>query len=187
MTRVIAIKTKRLLMRQWTKDDIIDFALLNSDPEVMKYLPKILNKEESDNLADKIINLLSVNGWGFWAVEKADDNSFIGFVGLNEPKYELPVKPCVEIGWRLSRRYWGNGYATEAGNASLEFAFMTLKLKNVYSFTSVANIKSESVMKRLKLTNNSANFDHPSIPEDSQYREHVLYGIKKETWKKNQE
>ena len=182
MTKVVEIKTKRLLLRQWNKADLADFALLNSDPEVMEYLPKILNREESDNLADRIISLLSDNGWGFWAVETISNNSFIGFVGLHEPKYELPVKPCVEIGWRLSRKYWGNGYATEAGNAALEFAFKTLNLNNVYSFTSVANLKSESVMKRLKLENQNKNFNHPSIPDDCQYREHVLYKIKKETW-----
>ncbi len=182
MTMIVEIETKRLLLRQWREDDLADFALLNSDPEVMEYLPKVLSKQESDNLADKIINLISENGWGFWAVETKSDNSFIGFVGLHEPKYELPVKPCVEVGWRLARKYWGNGYATEAGKASLEFAFETLNLENIYSFTSVANLKSESVMKRLKLVDQNVNFNHPSISEDSVYREHVLYKINKDVW-----
>lgn len=185
MTKVVEIKTERLFLRQWCKDDLADFSLLNSDPKVMKYLPKILSRKESNNLADKIINLISENGWGFWAIEKINDNSFIGFVGLHEPKYDLPVKPCVEIGWRLAREYWGNGYATEAGNAALEFAFKTLNLDNIYSFTSVANVKSQSVMERLNLVNQSVNFNHPSIPEGNQYSEHVLYKISKETWTVN--
>lgn len=186
MTMIVEIKTQRLLLRQWNKEDLTRFAALNSDPEVMQYLPKILDKEESDILANKIISLITENGWGFWAVETLKDNSFIGFVGLHEPQYELPVKPCVEIGWRLARRFWGNGYATEAGNAALEYAFKTLNLENVYSFTSVKNKKSESVMKRLKLINLNSNFNHPSIPNNSQHREHVLYKISKETWIANQ-
>ena len=182
MTKVVEIQTKRLLLRQWRDDDLVPFALLNSDPEVMEYLPKILSREESDNLAEKILNLISNNGWGFWAAERISDNTFVGFVGLHEPKYELPVKPCTEIGWRLSRKYWGNGYATEAGNASLDFAFNQLNLNEIYSFTSVANIKSQAVMERLKLINTNSNFDHPTIPDDSPYREHVLYKIEKERW-----
>ena len=182
MTKIVEIKTKRLLLRQWRNDDLAAFWLLNSDPEVMEYLPKILSEEESNDLADKIKSLISENGWGFWAVERLRDHSFIGFVGLHEPKYELPVKPCVEIGWRLARKYWGNGYATEAGKASLEFAFNNLNLNEVYSFTSIANKKSQAVMERLQLVNIQSNFDHPTIPDDSQYKEHVLFKIDKNSW-----
>lgn len=182
MSKIVELKTKRLILRQWKDEDLTDFFRLNSDPEVMEYLPKILNNEESDNLAKKIIDLITANGWGFWAVETLSDNSFIGFVGLHEPQYDLPVKPCTEIGWRMARKYWGNGYATEAGNASLEFAFNNLQLNEVYSFTSVANMKSQAVMERLQLVNTHSNFDHPSIPDDSQYREHVLYKIDKKSW-----
>ena len=182
MTKIVEIKTNRLVMREWKKEDLADFALMNSDPEVMEYLPSILSEEESNDLAEKIISRMSDNGWGFWAVETIREHSFIGFVGLNEPKYELPVKPCVEIGWRLARKYWGNGYATEAGEASLKFAFDSLPVNEIYSFTSVANKKSQAVMERLQLVNLHSNFDHPSISLTSTYREHLLYKIDKESW-----
>ena len=99
MTKITEIKTERLLMRQWRDEDLFDFWLLNSDPEVMEYLPEIPSEEDSNILAEKIIKLITKNGWGFWAIETLNDNSFIGFVGLNEPKYELPVTPF-EIGDR---------------------------------------------------------------------------------------
>ncbi|MDH5393723.1 MAG: GNAT family N-acetyltransferase [Gammaproteobacteria bacterium] len=182
MTKITEIKTERLLMRQWREEDLFDFWLLNSDPEVMEYLPEIPSEEDSNILAEKIIKLIARNGWGFWAIETLNDNSFIGFVGLNEPKYELPVNPCVEVGWRLARKYWGNGYATEAGNASLDFAFDNLNVNEIYSFTSVANKKSQAVMERLNMINTHSNFNHPTIPDDSPYREHVLYKIDKENW-----
>lgn len=182
MTKITEIKTKRLLMRQWRDEDLFDFWLLNSDPEVMAYLPGIPSEEDSNILAEKIIKLITKNGWGFWAIETLNDNTFIGFVGLNEPKYELPVNPCVEVGWRLARKYWGNGYATEAGSASLDFAFNNLNVNEIYSFTSVANNKSQAVMERLDMKNTYSNFNHPTIPDDSPYREHVLYRIDKENW-----
>lgn len=182
MTEIVELETKRLFLRKWKQSDLKKFAELNLDPEVMEYLPTISSEEESNQLADKIISRLSENSWGFWAIETKDDHSFIGFVGLNEPKYELPVKPCVEIGWRLARKYWGNGYATEAGKASLAFAFNNLDVNEIYSFISIANKRSQAVMERLQLVNIHSNFDHPSIPFDSQYREHVLYKIDKEDW-----
>ena len=182
MAKVVEIKTKRLLMRQWRDEDLFDFWMLNSDPEVMEYLPVIPSEKDSNILAHKIINLIEENGWGFWAVENISDKSFIGFVGLNKPKYALPVNPCIEVGWRLARKYWGNGYATEAGYASLEFAFNNLDVNEIYSFTSVANKKSEAVMKRLNMVNANSNFNHPTIPDNNPYKEHVLYKIGKGSW-----
>ncbi len=187
MTNIIEIKTERLLLRQWRKEDLSEFALLNADPLVMKYFPKVLSAEESDVLAEKIIKLISERGWGFWAVETINTQSFIGFVGLHEPHYELPVNPCVEIGWRLARKYWGQGYATEAGQASLKCAFNDLELDEVYSFAVVANRKSRAVMERLGLRDTMSNFEHPVIPEDSPLREHVLYKIDKRSWVGNHE
>lgn len=99
----------------------------------------------------------------------------------------MPVKPCVEVGWRLARKYWGNGYATEAGKASLEFAFNSLNLNEIYSFTSVANKKSQAVMERLDMVNTHSNFNHPSIPDESPYKEHLLYKIDKNSWLNNHE
>jgi len=73
MAEVIELKTKRLLLRQWCKSDFGDFALLNADPEVMKYFPRVLSENESNALAKKIESLISERGWGFWAVENVND------------------------------------------------------------------------------------------------------------------
>ncbi|NOX91724.1 MAG: GNAT family N-acetyltransferase [Gammaproteobacteria bacterium] len=129
--------------------------------------------------------LISDQLWGFWAVETKSENEFIGFVGLHKPTYDLPVTPCVEIGWRVCNKYWGKGYATEAAQESLRFAFEELKLSEVYSFTSVSNTRSWSVMERLKMENTKNNFEHPIIPEGHPLREHVLYKITSGQWGKN--
>ena len=148
----------------------------------MEYYPSTLDEEQSNAMANKIKSIMSERTWGFWAVELLDEQQFIGFVGLHKPVYELPVSPCIEIGWRLAKEYWGKGYATEAGRASLKFAFEELALKEVYSFASVVNKKSWLVMQRLGMKNTNSNFEHPIIPENHHLREHVLYKITKEQW-----
>lgn len=182
MNKIIEIEPARLKLRQWRKGDLPGFARLNADPIVMKYYPSVLQPEESSAMASKLEALITEKGWGFWAVELKNGNEFIGFVGLHEPNYDLPVTPCVEIGWRLAQQYWGHGYATEAGKAALALAFGELNLTEVYSFTSVQNRKSQAVMERLGMYNTGGNFAHPMIPENNPLREHVLYKIDKQIW-----
>ena len=105
-------------------------------------------------------------------------------MGLHKPEIELPFTPCVEIGWRLSKKNWSNGYATEAARAALGFSFKTLQLDEVVSFTYLKNTKSKAVMKRLAMVDTKQNFEHPNIPMGHPLREHVLYKISKAQWEK---
>lgn len=185
MNEVIQLETKRLLLRQWQADDYVSFAKISNDPHVMEYYPSILSELESNALAKRISDLISKQGWGMWAVALKQNNQFIGFVGLHKPDYDLPINPCIEIGWRLAKNYWGNGYATEAANAALKFAFEILHLSEVVSFASVNNKKSIAVMKKLNMHNTLQNFDHPNMELFDELREHVLYKITKTQWKNN--
>lgn len=183
MENIIELKTERLLLRQWQLDDYPLFAKMNADPIVMEFYPELLNSDASNLMASKLESLIADRSWGLWAVELLDQSQFIGFVGLHEPHYDLPMTPCVEIGWRLSKDSWGKGYATEAAKAALDFAFQRLELEEVYSFTSVVNFKSEAVMKRLGMKNLLKNFNHPIVPVGHNLSEHVLYKMTKEQWK----
>jgi len=180
MKEVIELETNRLQLRQWHDSDVPMFAKINADVRVMKYYPSILSDSESDKLASKLKGLIYENSWGFWAVETKKEKEFVGFVGLNKPTYDLPVESCVEVGWRLDSNQWGKGYATEAANECLRFAFEELMLKEVYSFTPVNNKKSWSVMERLGMKNMKKNFNHPMISEGHPLKEHVLYKISAE-------
>ncbi len=182
MNKIVELRTNRLLLRQWQQADYREFAKMNTDPRVMQYYPNILSEDESDNMAQKIESLIAEKSWGFWAVELIVEKKFIGFVGLHKPTYDLPVSPCIEIGWRLASEYWGKGYATEAAMESLKFAFEELDLDEVYSFASVANEKSWAVMQRLGMKNMNLNFKHPIIPEHHVLSEHVLYRITSKEW-----
>ena len=179
---MIELETKRLLLRQWKAQDLPVFAALNSDPEVMKYFPALLNREQSDALALRCKSLIAEQGWGFWAVEIKSSGEFIGFEGLNAVKPGLPFYPAVEIGWRLDKAHWGKGYATEAARAAVDYAFNLLQLNEVVSFTSVNNMRSRALMQRLGMTDTQQNFQHPDLPSGHALSEHVLYRITRKGW-----
>lgn len=176
------LTTSRLLLRQWRDADVEPFAALNSDPEVMRHFTAALTRSESDAFAAFVEATIAEQGWGLWAVEVVDGPRFIGFVGLNRPSFEAHFMPAVEIGWRLDRPYWGNGYATEAASAAAAFGFDELRLDEIVSFTVPANERSRRVMERLGMTHDPAeDFDHPRVPEGP-IRRHVLYRLPRETW-----
>lgn len=179
------IQTERLLLRQWLPQDREPFAKLNADHEVMRYFPKCLTQDESDTMAERCEILIQKNGWGFWALEEQKTGKFIGFVGLHQPTAKLPFQPCVEIGWRLARSAWKQGFATEAAKSALKFGFNALNLNEIVSFTSIHNTPSIAVMKRLKMTLDDALFEHPELPADSPLKTHCLYRLSAHDWNKD--
>ncbi len=183
---MIKFKTKRLVLRGWQPSDYAPFARINADQEVMKYFPTPLSEVESNANAEIISSLIDKRGWGFWAVEIPAISSFIGFVGLHIPAVKLPFSPCVEIGWRLDKEFWGHGYATEAANFALEYGFTELDLNEIVSFTATQNKASQAVMERIGMSRDSETFEHPSIPVGNPLREHFLYRLEKAAWIKMQ-
>lgn len=180
------IETERLYLRQWQASDFAIFAAMNGDPEVMKYFPKLLSAKVSDIIASKCQQLIEDNGWGFWALSLKDcsnkNDAFIGFVGLNQTHADMSFAPCVEIAWRLRKEFWGQGYATEAARASLDFAFSELALDEVVAFTAVINKRSQLLMKRIRMTDTQNNFYHPALESNHLLAEHVLYKITRQQW-----
>ena len=174
-----ALATDRLLLRQWRDADREPFAAMNADPEVMRYFPKLLTREESDALIDNQGLVLDLRGWGLWAVEVVGGAPFVGFVGLAEPQFDAHFTPCVEVGWRLAREHWGRGYATEAARAVLAVGFDELGLDEIVALTTSANARSRRVMERLGMTHDPADdFEHPVLPEGHPIRPHVLYRLR---------
>ena len=180
------IETERLYLRQWQASDFAVFAEINADPEVMKYFPKLLTPKVSDIIASKCQQLIANQGWGLWAVSLKDrskeNGAFIGFVGLNDTHADMSFAPAVEIAWRLHKDYWGQGYATEAARAALNFAFTELSLDEVVSFTAVINKRSQLVMERLGMMNTRSNFYHPALDPNHRLAEHVLYNMTRQQW-----
>jgi ribosomal-protein-alanine N-acetyltransferase len=175
------LPTDRLVLRQWRDDDREPFAAMSADPEVMRYFPRLLTREESDALIENQGLLLELRGWGLWAVEVAGGAPFIGFVGLAEPQFDAHFTPCVEVGWRLAREHWGHGYATEAARAVVACAFDQLELDEIVALTTSANVRSRRVMERLGMTHDPADdFEHPLVPPGHPIRPHVLYRLRRD-------
>ena len=170
--------TPRAVLRHWRDDDREPFAELNADPDVMEHFPKVLTRADSDAFVDRIMAGLTERGWGLWSVEVTATGGFAGFVGLNPVTFDARFTPAVEIGWRLGRSYWGQGIATEAARAALSYAFGTLALDEVVSFTSTTNLRSQRVMQKLGMHHDPADdFDHPALPPGHHLRRHVLYRV----------
>ena len=160
---------------------------MNCDPQVMRHFPALLSREQSDAHAAKMRALIAERGWGFWALDSLLDPAnpqFIGFVGLHTPIAELPFSPCVEIGWRLARAYWGKGLASEAARLAMQAGFEHLRLPEIVSFTALSNLRSQHVMQRLGMHSNvEDNFEHPGVPEGHPVRRHCLFRIAREEWR----
>ena len=171
------LQTARLRLRRWVPSDLGPFAAMNRDPEVMRYFPALRDQAESAASMKRIEASFDTQGFGFWAMD-LPGAGFIGFCGLAVPGFAAPFMPCVEIGWRMARAHWGNGYATEAAQASLADGFSRLGLTEIVAFTAEGNLPSRRVMERIGMTRDpSGDFDHPSVPPGHALERHVRYRV----------
>jgi len=175
-TPQVFIETPRLILRQWKASDHEPYIKLNRDTNVMEFFPSVLSREETLAQIERISNHITQYGYGLFALERKDNHKFIGFTGLSHPSFESHFTPCVEIGWRLSRANWDQGFATEAAKACLDYGLHTVKLGEIYSFTSVYNVRSEQVMVKTGMVKQGV-FDHPLIEDGDILKQHVLYKI----------
>ncbi|WNJ19726.1 GNAT family N-acetyltransferase [Pontibacter sp. G13] len=170
------IQTERLNLRTWLPKDFAPMAELNLDERVMAYFPSTQSPEDTQNFMDRMNKLYDERGYCFFAIELRETSAFIGMTGLSFVDWKADFTPCVEIGWRLRRSAWNQGYATEAATACLEFGFQQLELDEILSFASHANLPSIAVMERIGMTKRS-EFQHPKLLEHPSLNPCVLYGI----------
>ena len=178
MAEVTTRHSARLILRQWRATDAEPFAALNADPEVMRHFPDLLSRNESDAMVRRVAGHLAEHDWGLWALERRDTGEFIGFTGLGRPRFEAHFTPAVEVGWRLSRSAWGQGFATEAARVAVDVGFTELGLTEIVSFTTSANAASRRVMERLGMRHDPRDdFDHPNVEPRHHLERHVLYRL----------
>jgi RimJ/RimL family protein N-acetyltransferase len=178
----IELDTPRLRLRTWRDADRELFAAMNVDQRVLEFLPGPIEREASDASIDRWQEQFATQGWGIWAVERKDQECFIGFTGLTVPRRVLPFSPCVEVGWRLAAEHWGHGFATEAARAALQAGFERVGLDEIVSFTALGNRRSRAVMERIGLHDTGTVFGHPAVPQDHPMHAHCLYRITRAQW-----
>ncbi|MEV6787253.1 GNAT family N-acetyltransferase [Streptomyces sp. NPDC051098] len=148
------IRTPRLILRRWHDDDLVPMADINADPRVMHWIRdgSVRDLEETADDIERWEEEWDEEGFGLFAVELLASGELIGFVGLSVPEFLPEVLPAVEIGWRLGQQFWGQGYASEAAQATLEFALQDRGLDRVISIARLGNDASENVMRKLGMT-----------------------------------
>ncbi len=181
------LETERLILRDWQDSDSEPFADMCADPDVMATLGPVMTQEESDALIERIKDRQHQYGHTFWAIENRSDGGFIGWCGIIRGSVG-PIIDKAEIGWRIAHRYWGQGYAREAAQASLDWGFTHLadaKAPNdrIWAITSSGNNRSWGLMERLGMTrHHDLDFMHPNVAPDSNLNPHITYSIGKYTW-----
>jgi len=145
------LEAPRLILRQWEADDILSFARMCADSEVMQWIGsgRTLSEEESASAVARFRWFWAQNGFGLFAVEIKESSAFAGFCGLSIPGFLPEILPAVEIGWRLARESWRQGYATEAASASMHFGFSEARLDEIVSIHQIGNTASERIMEKL--------------------------------------
>ena len=172
------IETARLIIRPWRDDDRVPFAAMGADADVMQHLGPIMDRADSDAVVDRLIAIQAVIGHTFWAVERRDTGAFIGFCGLKmAPLGIAGLSGFPEIGWRLARHAWEQGFASEAAKASLDWGWAQ-GFARIISMTVPANTRSQAVMQRIGLQRRpDLDFDHPLLAPGNPLRPHIATEI----------
>lgn len=174
---VSRLTTGRLALRGWRDDDRAAFHAMNSDPVVMATIGPVMSRAKSDAFMNRITQHFADHGFGVWCVEL--DGEPIGYTGFMVPWF----RDGVEIGWRIRSEHWGRGIAPEAAHECLRHGFEDLGFDEVISFTAVTNTRSRRVMDKVGLVHDPAgDFDHPSVPDGSALKPHVLYRLRRFDW-----
>lgn len=171
------IETERLILRPWRDRDRAAFAEINADPRVHDWLGGPIPPAATDAMVDRINAAMAANGFGLWAAEHRADGRLAGMIGLSRVGAgDLPVGPCVEIGWRLHPDFWGQGLASEGARAVLDWGFGPGGLAEILAFTAQSNRASQAVMRRIGMAPDPArDFDHPRLAQDHPLRRHVVW------------
>lgn len=143
---MLTLHSQRLTMRPFAESDLDDVTIMCSDPEVMRFLGgETWDRMECWRGIAAILGHWQMRGYGNWAVEKRDTGEFVGRVGFINPE----GWPGFELGWTLTRKAWGCGYATEAASRALEHAFTEMGRDHVISLIHPENTASLGVARRL--------------------------------------
>ena len=168
--------SERLGFRNWIDSDISKMIDISSDSDVMEFFPVTATKIQTVEFIDKMRLMCIEKGYCYFAVDHLKDERFIGFIGLCYQTYESQFTPGVDIGWRLNKKYWNNGLATEGAKKCLDYGLNKLGLKKIIATTPIINIKSIRIMEKVgmeKLT----EFKHPRLRSDKRLEDCVCYEI----------
>ncbi|GGZ84315.1 GNAT family N-acetyltransferase [Algibacter mikhailovii] len=149
------IETERLILRELRLTDLEGMFELDSDPEVHRFLGNkpIKTKEESQIIIEKVLGQYEEYGIGRWAVIEKNTGTFMGWSGIKfNTDYNMNgFEQYYDVGYRLIKRFWGKGYATESGKAAVDYAFNILNLPELFATTEIGNQGSHNALLKIGL------------------------------------
>lgn len=167
------LETKRLILRKMTQHDFEALCLILQDAEVMTAYEHPFCVEEVQEWLDRQLERYDRDGVGLWAVVLKDTGEMIGQCGLT--LQDADGKEVVEVGYLFQKRFWHQGYATEAAIACKEYAFDVLGVDEVYSIIRDTNTASQRVAMRNGMTARGCFVKHyygMDMP-------HIIYSVKR--------
>ena len=143
------ITTERVRLRPFTLEDTLTMHQIINGKDVLKYFPgsKTVTEAQVQRMIERIQAHWQENGYGLWATELRASGALLGRCGLQH----LEETDEVEIDFIFSRDYWGNGFATEAGRASLQYGFERLDLQTIVGIVHPENLASQRVLEKIEM------------------------------------
>lgn len=144
------LETERLSLVPLAMKHIDNLADLDSDPEVMHFITDGVprDRKHQEEAVPRVIKYMEENpGLGLWVAFLRDTDEFMGWYILKH----LPDDGEVEVGFRLKKKFWGNGYSTEAGKKLIQHGFETVGLKRIAAIVRPDNLASQAVIKKIGL------------------------------------
>ncbi|MDX2249203.1 MAG: GNAT family N-acetyltransferase [Bacteroidia bacterium] len=140
--------TARTQLRLISWDDFDEYHQLSADPEVMKYISPVFTPEQSRKKLAELIEWQERHpGRGYWTVRSREDGRFVGVFCLRK----LDRTEETEIGYRISRDFWGKGFASEVAEFLVGYARDTLRLERIVAVTDPHNLASQRVLEKVGL------------------------------------
>lgn len=168
--------SSRLGFRNWKESDLPSLHTINSDQEVMAFFPSIKTENETFEFIKRMQSQYMEKGYCYFATVYKETDQVIGFIGLSYQTYESDFNPSVDIGWRLSKKFWGKGLATEGALACLAYGFNKIKLNEILSVAPASNVASINVMKKIGMSY-EYDFKHPKLSQYPSIENCSLYTI----------
>lgn len=177
-------ETERLILRRFTEADADNLVDLDGDSKVMFFITggRPTSREEivTEYLPAFLAYYRKYDGYGFWAVVQKATGEFLGWVHFRPTEHDAPDDP--ELGYRLKKTAWGQGYAAEASRAVINRGFRDFGVQRVHAETMVVNTASRRVMEKCGMT--LVRTFHQAWPDPIPGDEHgdVEYAITREEW-----
>lgn len=181
MASRLELDTARLRLRHWRDTDLDALAQLCADPEVMRYAPALLSRDECAALLVRCRLQFLQHGFGLWALEYRQSQQLIGFCGL----VAQTEGSTAEVIWRLGYRHWGKGLAREALQATLDCAFGPLGLDEVSAVAAALDEPAQQLLESLGMRHDPRDdFVHPALAEGHPLRRQRRYRQRRCDWRR---